>query len=43
MNEELELVIDACKEGMDAAIKHLDKQLLNIPDTSKSSCKCCYS
>ena len=30
MNEELELVIDACKEGMDAAIKHLDKQLLNI-------------
>lgn len=30
MNEELELVIEACKEGMDAAIKHLEKQLLNI-------------
>jgi len=30
MNEELDLVIDACKEGMDAAISHLEKQLLNI-------------
>ncbi|MEP3090683.1 MAG: ribosome-recycling factor, partial [Nonlabens ulvanivorans] len=30
MNEELELVIDACKEGMDSAIVHLEKQLLNI-------------
>lgn len=30
MDEELELIIDACKEGMDGAIKHLEKQLLNI-------------
>ncbi len=30
MNEELDLVIDACKEGMDGAISHLEKQLLNI-------------
>lgn len=30
MNEELDLVIEACKEGMDGAISHLEKQLLNI-------------
>lgn len=30
MNEELDLVIAACKEGMDSAISHLEKQLLNI-------------
>lgn len=30
MDEELELVIDACKEGMNGAITHLEKQLLNI-------------
>lgn len=30
MNEELDLVIETCKEGMDSAISHLEKQLLNI-------------
>lgn len=30
MNEELDLVIETCREGMDSAISHLEKQLLNI-------------
>lgn len=30
MNEEIEFIIDSAKEAMDAAIKHLEKQLVNI-------------
>ena len=30
MNEELKFIIDAAKEAMDSAIKHLEKQLSNI-------------
>lgn len=30
MNEEIQLIIDTTKESMDAAIKHLEKQLVNI-------------
>jgi len=30
MNEEIEFIIDTAKEAMDAAIKHLEKQLVNI-------------
>jgi len=28
--EELEFIIEACEESMSNAIKHLDKELLNI-------------
>lgn len=30
MNEEVNFILDTCKEGMNGAIKHLEKQLLNI-------------
>lgn len=30
MNEDIQFIIDATKEAMDAAMKHLEKQLLNI-------------
>lgn len=30
MNEEIQFIIDTAKEAMDAAIKHLEKQLVNI-------------
>ncbi|MCA0131010.1 ribosome recycling factor [Winogradskyella alexanderae] len=30
MNEEINFIIDTAKEAMDAAIKHLEKQLVNI-------------
>ncbi|WP_370000758.1 ribosome recycling factor [Winogradskyella sp.] len=30
MNEEIKFIIDTAKEAMDAAIKHLEKQLVNI-------------
>lgn len=30
MNEEIKFIIDTTKEAMDAAIKHLEKQLVNI-------------
>ena len=30
MNEEIQFILDSTKEAMDAAIKHLEKQLVNI-------------
>ena len=30
MNEDIQIIIDTAKEAMDAAIKHLEKQLVNI-------------
>lgn len=30
MNEELQFILDTAKEAMDAALKHLEKQLVNI-------------
>ena len=30
MNEEIKFIIDTAKEAMDAALKHLEKQLINI-------------
>lgn len=30
MNEEIQFIVDTAKEAMDAAIKHLEKQLVNI-------------
>ncbi|WP_405573856.1 ribosome recycling factor [Winogradskyella sp. Asnod2-B02-A] len=30
MNEDIKFIIDSAKEAMDAAIKHLEKQLINI-------------
>ena len=30
MEEEIELIIDSTREAMDNAIKHLEKQLINI-------------
>jgi ribosome recycling factor len=30
MNEEMDFIVDTAKEQMDAAIKHLEKELLNI-------------
>ncbi|MCB0433529.1 MAG: ribosome recycling factor, partial [Mangrovimonas sp.] len=30
MNEEIDFIIDSTKESMDAAIKHLEKQFVNI-------------
>lgn len=30
MNEDIQFIIDSTKEAMDAALKHLEKQLLNI-------------
>jgi len=30
MNEDIKFIVDTAKEGMDAAIKHLEKQLVNI-------------
>ncbi|MBT8324216.1 MAG: ribosome recycling factor [Winogradskyella sp.] len=30
MNEDIQFIIDTAKEAMDAAIKHLEKQLINI-------------
>ena len=30
MNEDIKFILDTAKEAMDAAIKHLEKQFLNI-------------
>lgn len=30
MNEEIDFILDTAKESMDGAIKHLEKELLNI-------------
>ena len=30
MNEEITFILDTAKEAMDAAIKHLEKQFVNI-------------
>ena len=30
MNEDIKFIIDTAKEAMDAALKHLEKQLINI-------------